>query len=97
MLKYTLKHTPSPPCLHMACGLVAITTPAESGMRSDSPRHEVGVGSVLGRRVPHLTYLNLGFGVPIMAQWKRIHLGTLRLLVRSLALLSGLRIGVAVA
>ena len=31
-------------------------------------------------------------GVPIMAQWKRIQLGTMRLLVRSLALLSGLRI-----
>ena len=31
-------------------------------------------------------------GVPIMAQWKRIQLGTKRLQVQSLASLSGLRI-----
>ena len=31
-------------------------------------------------------------GVPIMAQWKEIRLGTMRLQVQSLALLSGLRI-----
>ena len=31
-------------------------------------------------------------GVPIMVQWKRIQLGTKRFRVRSLALLSGLRI-----
>ena len=31
-------------------------------------------------------------GVPIMAQWKQIRLGTRRLWVRSLALFSGLRI-----
>ena len=31
-------------------------------------------------------------GVPVMAQWKRIRLGTIRLRVRSLASLSGLRI-----
>ena len=31
-------------------------------------------------------------GVPIMAQWRRIQLGTMRLWVRSLASLSGLRI-----
>ena len=31
-------------------------------------------------------------GVPVMAQWKRIRLGTMRLQVQSLALLSGLRI-----
>ena len=31
-------------------------------------------------------------GVPIMAQWKRIQLGTTRLWVQSLASLSGLRI-----
>ena len=31
-------------------------------------------------------------GVPVMAQWKQIQLGTLRLWVRSMALLSGLRI-----
>ena len=31
-------------------------------------------------------------GVPVVAQWKRIRLGTMRLLVQSLALLSGLRI-----
>ena len=31
-------------------------------------------------------------GVPIVAQQKRIHLGTMRLWVRSLALFSGLRI-----
>ena len=31
-------------------------------------------------------------GVPIVAQWKRIQLGTMRLQVRSLASLSGLRI-----
>ena len=32
------------------------------------------------------------FGVPIMDQQKRIQLGTMRLQVRSLALISGLRI-----
>ena len=32
------------------------------------------------------------FGVPVVAHWKRIQLGTMRLLVRSLASLSGLRI-----
>ena len=32
------------------------------------------------------------FGVPIVAQWKRIPLGTMRLQVQSLALFSGLRI-----
>ena len=32
------------------------------------------------------------YGVPIMAQWKRIQLGTMRLRLPSLALLSGLRI-----
>ena len=31
-------------------------------------------------------------GVPIVAQWKQIRLGTMGLRVRSLALLSGLRI-----
>ena len=31
-------------------------------------------------------------GVPIVAQWKRIRLGTMRLQVQSMALLSGLRI-----
>ena len=31
-------------------------------------------------------------GVPVVAQWKRIQLGTMRLPVRSLASLSGLRI-----
>ena len=31
-------------------------------------------------------------GVPVMAQWKQIQLGTIRLWVRSLALLSGLRV-----
>ena len=31
-------------------------------------------------------------GVPVVAQWKRIQLGTMRLRVQSLALLSGLRI-----
>ena len=31
-------------------------------------------------------------GVPVMAQWKRIQLETMRLRVRSLALLSGLKI-----
>ena len=31
-------------------------------------------------------------GVPVVAQWKRIQLGTMRLQVRSLALLDGLRI-----
>ena len=31
-------------------------------------------------------------GIPVVAQWKRIQLGTMRLQVRSLALLSGLRI-----
>ena len=32
------------------------------------------------------------WGVPVVVQWKRIQLGTMRLWVRSLALLSGLRI-----
>ena len=32
------------------------------------------------------------FGVPVMAWWKQIQLGTMRLQVQSLALLSGLRI-----
>ena len=32
-------------------------------------------------------------GVPVVVQWKRIHLGTMRLHIRSLASLSGLRIG----
>ena len=36
-------------------------------------------------------------GVPSMAQWKRIQLASMRTWVRSLALLSGLRIGVAVS
>ena len=36
-------------------------------------------------------------GVPIVAQWKRIGLGSMRLWVPSLASLSGLRIGVAVS
>ena len=31
----------------------------------------------------------LRIGVPVVAQWKRIRLGTMRLRVRSLALLSG--------
>ena len=34
---------------------------------------------------------NMG-GAPVMTQWKRIRLGTMRLQVRSLASLSGLRI-----
>ena len=33
-----------------------------------------------------------GGGVPIVAQWKQIRLGTMRLRIQSLALLSGLRI-----
>ena len=37
-------------------------------------------------------YLNVIKGVPVVAQWKRIRLGTKRLPVRSLASLSGLRI-----
>ena len=37
-------------------------------------------------------FKNITGGVPIMAQWKRIQLETIRLLVQSLALLSGLRI-----
>ena len=39
-----------------------------------------------------VTYLKTIVGVPIVAQWKRIQLGTMKLRVRSLALLSGLRI-----
>ena len=35
---------------------------------------------------------NHDFGVPVLAQWKQIQLGTMRLQVQSLALLSGLRI-----
>ena len=34
----------------------------------------------------------IAWGVPIVAQWKGIRLGTTRLPVRSLALLSGLRV-----
>ena len=37
------------------------------------------------------------YGVPIVAQPKRIRLGTMRLQVCSLALLSGLRSGIAVS
>ena len=48
------------------------------------------------RQIPYdITYMwNLKYrtGVPIMAQWKRIRLGTMRLRVQSLASLSGLRI-----
>ena len=36
-------------------------------------------------------------GVPIVAEQKQIRLGTMRLRVRSLASLSGLKIGVAVS
>ena len=36
--------------------------------------------------------IHLKIGVPIVVQWKRIRLGNLRLWVRSLTLLSGLRI-----
>ena len=32
------------------------------------------------------------WGVPVMMQWQQIQLGTIRLLIQSLALLSGLRI-----
>ena len=39
-----------------------------------------------------IIFSNYGFRIPIMAQWKRIHLGTIGLRVQSLALLSGLRI-----
>ena len=37
-------------------------------------------------------YKELNAGVPVVAQWKRIQLGTMKLQVRSLASLSGLRI-----
>ena len=36
-------------------------------------------------------------GVPVLVQGKQIRLGTMRLWVRSLALLSGLRSGIAVS
>ena len=38
------------------------------------------------------THKNNKAGVPVMAQWRRIRLGTMRLRVRSLALFSGVRI-----
>ena len=37
-------------------------------------------------------FQNINFGVSIVAQWKRIQLGTMKLCVRSLASISGLRI-----
>ena len=40
----------------------------------------------------HQIDATIDHGVPVMVQWKRIQLGTMRLRVRSPALLSGLRI-----
>ena len=40
----------------------------------------------------NLSALNMISRVPVVAQWKQIQLGTMRLSVRSLALLNGLRI-----
>ena len=42
--------------------------------------------------IPEPCNVNSGGGVPIVEQWKRSRLGTMRLQVRSLAWLSGLRI-----
>ena len=44
--------------------------------------------------VPEVPYIVIfkKFGVPVMVQWKRSQLGTMRLQVQSLASLSGLRI-----
>ena len=39
-----------------------------------------------------MLFRNMLVGVPIVAQWKRIRLGTMRLWVQSLASLGGLRI-----
>ena len=55
-------------------------------------------GSCLGQtghsqRVGDCPQTKLIPGLPVVAQWKRIRLGTLRLRVRSLASLSGLSIG----
>ena len=41
---------------------------------------------------PRHTPMKIKKGVPVMTQWKRIRLGTMRLQVPSLASLSGLRI-----
>ena len=48
-----------------------------------STAHEVLLDKVLKKKNPR---------VSVVAQWKQIRLGTMRLWVRSLALLSGLRI-----
>jgi len=42
--------------------------------------------------VPESLVRNLESGDPVVVQWKRIRLGTMRLQVQSLAVLSGLRI-----
>ena len=50
------------------------------------------------RKTSFVCYAHFGFlnsaclGVPFVAQWKQIQLGTMRLWVRSLAWLNGLRI-----
>jgi len=47
---------------------------------------------LMAQKGTHLKLKPINFGVPVMAQWKWIWLGTMRLQVWSLALLSGLRI-----
>ena len=43
-------------------------------------------------KFPYLKNKKTKTGVPVVAQWKLIQLGTIRLQVRSLASISGLRI-----
>ena len=58
------------------------------------PSQETGYRSLCRTAGPHgLSILSVKCaGDPVVAQWKRIRLGTMRFLVRSLASLSGLRI-----
>ena len=54
-----------------------------SGKVIEMGLHPVGSGVFIKREICR---------VPVMAQWKRIQLGTMKLQVRSLALVSGLRV-----
>ena len=54
---------------------------------------ESGLGEVsLGSVAANCDIENGEAGVPLVTQWKQIRLGTMRLRVQSLALLSGIRI-----
>ena len=62
-------------------------------MVSDGEPGNEWVSLTLCNPLSHLNITASGVaGVPVVAQWKRIQLGTMRSWVRSLASLSGLRI-----